>query len=452
MGSAAAAAVVEVSSDEEDGEKTPGAGKRKSPEDGLEWAEKILGQEDYDAIGEGLDDSAFIQEFMDSLVDATKTMGDEKESVVDGKRSRRDADDDDCVILDGDPEKAVAVAKEEEPRRDASEDELQIVAEKGELACRDFPHPRHLCAILPFSSSSHASRCNMCHCYVCDSPAPCALWGKGTVLSDHCHATDKDAKWNKLRQLSKRKSQPTPKQRNIQNFFHSSSTEPSSQLSANVIIPSTGRFPVSSIVSQNQQVDPAIMVRQNTGQGISLPRVPCPMQRTTLPSNRFRRARVAPPVYTFSNVKHLQPSVPSYGEMQPAYPHTFQTAQVPPGDHISAGTFRSYPPLLPLSAPIGSQGHQYQPPLYPQLAPNTVVGTEVQLSRCTSPATQGTQYPQGPLANLAYELGVPNYYINQPLGQQSASTQSLHPNQLLAQAKASQCVEVKKSNVAAMDH
>uniref|UniRef100_A0A0A8ZF76 Uncharacterized protein n=1 Tax=Arundo donax TaxID=35708 RepID=A0A0A8ZF76_ARUDO len=300
----------------------------------------------------------------------------------------------------------------------------------------------------------------MCHCYVCDSPAPCALWGKGTVLSDHCHATDKDAKWKKLRQLSKRKSQPKPKRRNVQNFSHSSSTQPSSQPSANEIIPSTGRFPVSSIVSQNQQVDPSIMVPQNMGQGICPPRVPYPTRRTTVPINRYRRAQVASPVYTPSNVNRLQPSVPSYGQMQPPRPHAFQTAQVPPGGHISAGTFRSYPHLFPLSAPMGPQGHRYQPPSYPQVAPNTVVGTGVQLSRCTSLATQGTQYPQGPstdsirlkdaLANLAYELGVPDYNTNQALGQQSASTpQSLQPNQLLAQAKASQWVEVKKNNGAA---
>ena len=30
-----------------------------------------------------------------------------------------------------------------------------------QLACRDFPHPRHLCAALPFSTSSHASHCSM---------------------------------------------------------------------------------------------------------------------------------------------------------------------------------------------------------------------------------------------------------------------------------------------------
>ncbi|XP_062209838.1 RPM1 interacting protein 13-like isoform X2 [Phragmites australis] len=386
----------------------PAAGKRKSPEDALEWAEKRLGEEDSDA-------------------DTTNVVVDEKESVVDDKRCGRDAydeddDDDDCVILDGDPDKAVAVAKEG-PGRDASEDELQIVAEKGELACRDFPHPRHLCVSLPFSTSSHANHCNMCHCYVCDSPAPCTFWGKGFMLNDHCHATDKDAKWKKLRQLSKCKSELMSKRGNIQNFFHSSSTTPSSQPAANVILPPTGRFPVSSMLSQNQQVPPT-MFPQNLGQGICMLGLPSPMPRTTIPLNGSKRTQVAPPVYTPSTVNHLQPSVPSYGRMQPAYARAFQTAQVPPGDN-SAGTFQSYRSLLRLNAPIGSQGHHYQPPSYPQVAPNTVVGSGVPFSRCTSLATQGTQHPQDPsadtilknaLANLAYELGVPDYNIDQPLG------------------------------------
>ena len=141
MGSAAAAAVavpIEISSDEEDEVMVPAAaaGKRKSPEGALDWAEKMLAEEDFGALGEDLVDSAAMQEFLDSLIDATGIVVADKESVVDDKNTVRDACgdvDDDCVILDGDPDKPVAVAKEEGPRRDAAEDELQIVAEKGEV-------------------------------------------------------------------------------------------------------------------------------------------------------------------------------------------------------------------------------------------------------------------------------------------------------------------------------
>ncbi|PAN51652.1 hypothetical protein PAHAL_9G610300 [Panicum hallii] len=465
MGSAAAAVPIEISSDEEDGVKMPAAaaGKRKSPEGALDWAENILVEEDFGAVGESLVDSAAMQELLDSLTDATGiVVGDE--GVVDDKNTVRDAcggggdDDDDCVILDGDPDKPVAVAKEEGPRRDAAEDELQIVAEKGQLACRDFPHPRHLCAALPFSTSSHASHCSMCHCYVCDSPAPCAFWGKGTAHTDHCHATDKDAKWKKLRQSSKNKSQPPPKRRSIQNFSHSSATAPSLQSSVNANS-STGRLPVSTILAKNQLVDPCIMAPQNMMQGVSLLRPPSPTPRATISSYRSKTARVAPAVYAPSNANTLQPSVPSYVPMQPAQAHAFQRAQVPPGGRVSAGTSQSYQPQHS-SAPIGSQGHRYRPPSYTLLA-NMVVGTGVPLSRYTSVATQGTQYQQVPLADaglkekeaiasLARELGVPDYNSNQPLGQQSVSTpQSLHPSQLLAQAKASQQAQVNKRYVPA---
>ncbi|KAJ1298852.1 hypothetical protein BS78_01G485600 [Paspalum vaginatum] len=400
--------------------------------------------------------------------------------VTGGKNTVPDAcggdDDDDCIILDGDPHKPAAIAKDEGIRRDAAEDELQIVAEKGELACRDFPHPRHLCATLPFSTTSHATHCSMCHCYVCDSPAPCAFWGKGTAHTDHCHATDKNARWKKLRQSSKNKSQPTPKRRTVQNFYQPSAAEPFSQRSANVN-GSTGRFPVSITVSQNQQVDPSIMDPRNiVGQCISLLRASSPMPRTTIPSLGAKSARAVPPVSTPSNGNHSQLPVPNYGLMQPAQPHAFQTAQVPPGGLVSTGTFQNYHPQLRPSAPIGSQGQQYRPPSYPHIAPNTVVGTGVPLSRCTSVvaqgtqsgvplsqctsvAVQGTQYPHIPsedtvlkeaLANLARDLGVSDYNTDQQIGQQSASTlHSPNPRQTLAQAaqaKAGQWVQIKKNN------
>ncbi|KAK9756827.1 hypothetical protein RND81_01G123400 [Saponaria officinalis] len=82
------------------------------------------------------------------------------------------------------------------------------------VACRDFPHPRHLCANFPFSSTSHESRCNLCHCYICDSLAPCAYWGSGALTTDHCHATDKAVYWQTERRkfrLLKNPSLPTPK-------------------------------------------------------------------------------------------------------------------------------------------------------------------------------------------------------------------------------------------------
>jgi hypothetical protein len=291
-----------------------------------------------------------------------------------------------------------------------------------------------------------------CHCYVCDSLAPCAYWGKGTGINDHCHATDKDPIWKKLRQLSK--SQQTPKLGGVQNLLQSSST------STNVMIPSTRRFPVSSTGSQMQQVHPSIMDSQNMGQG-TLPRATSPMPRTKIWSNRSKRARVAPPVGTPSNVNYMQPTVPSYSPMWPAFPREFQTEAAPPG-----GTFVSFAPLPhsappPLSAPKDSQGYQGQQLRYPQVPPNTVVGTGVPLSRCTSLSTQGRQPPQGPstntttlwrdaLANLADKLGVPDYN-NDPTpaaGQQSARVPS---QTVMASVKVSHGVKINPNCVAGQE-
>ncbi|CAK8543704.1 unnamed protein product [Lathyrus sativus] len=116
-------------------------------------------------------------------------------------------DDDDCVILDGDPEKQVTHVNDS-PN---GSDELLVVGEKGQIACRDYPHPRHLCATFPYSSTPHERYCAQCHCYVCDSPAPCLKWGNGLLTTDHCHATDRSETWKTLRKDSKRvKNVPLP--------------------------------------------------------------------------------------------------------------------------------------------------------------------------------------------------------------------------------------------------
>jgi hypothetical protein len=111
-----------------------------------------------------------------------------------------------------------------------------------QVACRDFPHSRHLCSNMPFGTTSHSKHCTMvsfghfcslmllgnvmrwlyyqsrqwicfkwhfiaqCYCFVCDAPAPCSYWGKGLSVDDHCHATDKETKWKTLREAFKQRS------------------------------------------------------------------------------------------------------------------------------------------------------------------------------------------------------------------------------------------------------
>ncbi|KAI3829798.1 hypothetical protein L1987_03926 [Smallanthus sonchifolius] len=104
--------------------------------------------------------------------------------------------DDDCVVLDKDPNEPVEVREGKSGNGgDDDSDDIVVVSEKGQVACRDYPHSRHLCIKFPFSTTPNQSHCNQCYCYVCDSLAPCVYWGNGSASADHCHATDKDEFW-----------------------------------------------------------------------------------------------------------------------------------------------------------------------------------------------------------------------------------------------------------------
>ncbi|KAK6164373.1 hypothetical protein DH2020_001237 [Rehmannia glutinosa] len=85
------------------------------------------------------------------------------------------------------------------------------------VACRDFPHARHLCAKFLFASTPHEFHCGQCHCYVCDSLAPCSHWGTGVASIDHCHATDKEEYWKAERKRMKKGDKPVPVIPNISN-------------------------------------------------------------------------------------------------------------------------------------------------------------------------------------------------------------------------------------------
>ncbi|RVW53740.1 hypothetical protein CK203_069018 [Vitis vinifera] len=83
-----------------------------------------------------------------------------------------------------------------------------------EIACRDYPHSRDQCAKFPFNSTTHDRHCDQCHCYVCDSLAPCGHWGTGMNIVDHCHATNKDEFWvNQRKSFRLGKSQQVPIQK-----------------------------------------------------------------------------------------------------------------------------------------------------------------------------------------------------------------------------------------------
>ncbi|CAN8248234.1 unnamed protein product [Cochlearia groenlandica] len=88
----------------------------------------------------------------------------------------------DCFILDFDPFDPVDIKK----LSVSNDKDLAIIHEKGQVACRDYPHPRHLCLNYPFGSTPNVLHCDMCYCYVCDKPAPCAQW-----KSSHCDVSEK---------------------------------------------------------------------------------------------------------------------------------------------------------------------------------------------------------------------------------------------------------------------
>ncbi|CAA3024329.1 Hypothetical predicted protein [Olea europaea subsp. europaea] len=195
--------ILEISSDDEAsfGDASGGGGGEDH-----DWLSELL-----DEVDRGSDDS-------DDVVLVDEVVVKPKKSRLKSSNSSEmvncngcyDDDDDECVILDGDPDKPLAV--ENGKVDDEDSDDLLVVGEKGQVACRDFPHPRHLCVTFPFASTPHYTHCDRCHCYVCDSLAPCVHWSSSISSIDHCHATDKEEFWRSQRKSMKEseKTQPIP--------------------------------------------------------------------------------------------------------------------------------------------------------------------------------------------------------------------------------------------------
>ncbi|KAG2539190.1 hypothetical protein PVAP13_9NG454400 [Panicum virgatum] len=71
--------------------------------------------------------------------------------------------DEECQILSEDP---LAATTKLGPSPAAANDEIAVVAERGKVACRDYPHPRSACAKNPFSTTPHERHCDKCFCCV----------------------------------------------------------------------------------------------------------------------------------------------------------------------------------------------------------------------------------------------------------------------------------------------
>ncbi|XP_044970287.1 uncharacterized protein LOC123430480 [Hordeum vulgare subsp. vulgare] len=415
--------VVEISSDEEDVPMP-----RKPAAD---WLGKLLNDDEPDE--DDLFDLVVMGEFSPPQKKGNPGGGDED-------------DDDDCVVLDGDPDKVITIGEDKGSAGDSSSDELQIVGEKGPVACRDFPHSRHLCSNLPFNATSHVKHCSMCHCFVCDAPAPCNYWGKGIQLNDHCHATDKESKWKQLRQAFKSNNLPASRPEQCQNAIY-----PTMASSINKDIQcQVSSFPNKSsllhVMSQNQQRHTSVRVSLNVGRTISTPRASLATKLGRSTNNvhtaqnihsrgNFKRAGTASPAHTIRNANQFgstaSVSIPSL--MNNALPHVSQPVQAIPATNtphvsqqvqpiqrtnLSSRTVKKNAPHRSLSAPIASQGQQGQPAPSCQVTSNGLHGVGPQLSRCTSLMDQRRQFLPEPvidvstqswqdiLASVASDLGV----------------------------------------------
>ncbi|KAJ9546191.1 hypothetical protein OSB04_025898 [Centaurea solstitialis] len=112
-------------------------------------------------------------------------------------------DKEDCFILDFNPEEdSFDLSKIEKGVQNSLQDspDVCLVAEKGQVACRDYPHSRHLCVKNPFEKTPHESYCKLCYCYVCDIAAPCKSWDG---VGGHCHALDTEG-WKYVRNCAKK--------------------------------------------------------------------------------------------------------------------------------------------------------------------------------------------------------------------------------------------------------
>ncbi|CAN8273641.1 unnamed protein product [Cochlearia groenlandica] len=108
----------------------------------------------------------------------------------------------DCFILDFDPNDSFDAKKATFSDNTDDDTDLEIVHETGQVACRDYPHPRHLCLKYPFETTQHSLHCNQCYCYVCDVAAPCSRWTPN--YESHCEALE-NTRWKRLRELFRAK-------------------------------------------------------------------------------------------------------------------------------------------------------------------------------------------------------------------------------------------------------
>lgn len=186
--------VLEISSDEDVGWNDHSGSGISNGGDDHNWLTELLDEVNKESKGHADSDEVVV------VVSEEKPL---KKMKLNLKASLVDLDDD-CVVLDHDPNEPMKARNDNLSKEvDDDSDDIVVVSEKGQVACRDYAHPRHLCIKFPFSTTPNQSHCEQCYCYVCDSLAPCVYWGNGGAITDHCHATDKDEFWILERKTAK---------------------------------------------------------------------------------------------------------------------------------------------------------------------------------------------------------------------------------------------------------
>ncbi|CAM8928579.1 unnamed protein product [Rhodiola kirilowii] len=116
---------------------------------------------------------------------------------------RQYEESEECFVLDFDPYEATVDLGTEKVMAEAREiDEgVVIISEKGQVACRDYPHSRYHCVKFPYDKTLPESYCELCYCYVCDTAAPCKFWR--LPVPGHCYASDHTADWKLSRETAR---------------------------------------------------------------------------------------------------------------------------------------------------------------------------------------------------------------------------------------------------------
>ena len=106
----------------------------------------------------------------------------------------------------------------------ASDDEVEIVEQRGFDALRSAPHARSDCLNFKWASTPHAKHCSVCYCYVCDDlTSKCRSWTSCCTVvgcadtssncQSHCHASSEKPRWVAARSNARRSAQSAELQR-----------------------------------------------------------------------------------------------------------------------------------------------------------------------------------------------------------------------------------------------